>query len=976
MKAAVQVMNTSSSSSNDIIKTESQGGGGGGGGGGGKDLAEIDPAAAATRAEYNASLSPRRLLASNGDPTAQTNETSSSPSNGNADGDDDGDGAGLNLNGNSTKEEIQCSLLRLFQCKYFDSWLALCYLHRYAHHAGVQDYLCNQLYSFPIEELHFYLPQLCMLLINNTTTNALERLLLDRCGQSMHFAFHASLHLQTYIETHAHNPQADFLLSRCIRLREEMEIAAVNGHYEPNQQSNNTNNNTSSNTTAFDVSRLLSPKRRQQQRGHQISLDGGQADAFGFINHVMLKRRRSSYFDNALLLLDALAQIPLDLVSVPAEQRKTELRNKISQLDKQMTPRGIYMPIDSMDTKHHCIVHISPYEAFLLDSKEGAPPAYIIYLETLESEEKCSSPNTHLFDLQAVISAAQMAKLTPPASPAIASSSPSSENSSLQATQKGLLEEAKFEASSLRKIKSEAEIFSLKDMNDSPPPSASASSPSNGVPSQQGQSIKKEANEKGDEEEIMTGKTQDKNNKEKATDKRSSLETPSASPSSSSQQLQQKSKKENKKTQNKNKYQNKSKAILSNKAIKSEEEEGSASSPSLASSPSPAPSPLPSPSLPSSSSSLPEKEKEKEERSTKGGASKTDIEEERKLYSGVPSTKENEKQKEASKGQQQDSNKRPSIESTQAAFAEDWAAKCERIRRSSPFQHLPGWRLRSFIVKYDECRQEQLASQLIAQFQKIFQAANLPLKLHPVAVLPISSQCGMLETIPDAISLHQLRKHQSFTSLSAYFKQEYGKDPTVLRNIQRNFCQSLAAYSIVTYFLQVKDRHNGNILLKKDGTVVHIDFGYFLSNSPRSLNFESAPFKLTQEFVDVLTMSPSPDQPTQPQNEPQNGHQKDAEDKVNFWEEYKSLCLKAFLEARKHMENILLLVEIALRRGPPLPCLVGGESALTALRERFKRNLTEEQCVEHVESLITYSLDNWRTISYDKYQYLTRGILY
>jgi len=38
----------------------------------------------------------------------------------------------------------------------------------------------------------------------------------------------------------------------------------------------------------------------------------------------------------------------------------------------------------------------------------------------------------------------------------------------------------------------------------------------------------------------------------------------------------------------------------------------------------------------------------------------------------------------------------------------------------------------------------------------------------------------------------------------------------------------------------------------KDGKLIHIDFGYFLSNSPRSLNFESAPFKLTQEFVDVL----------------------------------------------------------------------------------------------------------------------------
>jgi phosphatidylinositol kinase/protein kinase (PI-3 family) len=44
--------------------------------------------------------------------------------------------------------------------------------------------------------------------------------------------------------------------------------------------------------------------------------------------------------------------------------------------------------------------------------------------------------------------------------------------------------------------------------------------------------------------------------------------------------------------------------------------------------------------------------------------------------------------------------------------------------------------------------------------------------------------------------------------------------------------KSLAAYSLVTYFLQAKDRHNGNILLHKSGKLLHIDFGFFLSNLP------------------------------------------------------------------------------------------------------------------------------------------------
>ena len=49
---------------------------------------------------------------------------------------------------------------------------------------------------------------------------------------------------------------------------------------------------------------------------------------------------------------------------------------------------------------------------------------------------------------------------------------------------------------------------------------------------------------------------------------------------------------------------------------------------------------------------------------------------------------------------------------------------------------------------------------------------------------------------------------------------------------KRNFMKSLAAYSLVMYFLQAKDRHNGNILLHKSGKIFHIDFGFFLSNLP------------------------------------------------------------------------------------------------------------------------------------------------
>ena len=74
-----------------------------------------------------------------------------------------------------------------------------------------------------------------------------------------------------------------------------------------------------------------------------------------------------------------------------------------------------------------------------------------------------------------------------------------------------------------------------------------------------------------------------------------------------------------------------------------------------------------------------------------------------------------------------------------------------------------------------------------------------------------------------------------------YFYEQY-------EEAQKNFVESLAGYSIFNYLLQVKDRHNANILIDRNGHIIHIDFGYLLNNGPGGLNFESAPFKLTEVY--------------------------------------------------------------------------------------------------------------------------------
>ena len=54
--------------------------------------------------------------------------------------------------------------------------------------------------------------------------------------------------------------------------------------------------------------------------------------------------------------------------------------------------------------------------------------------------------------------------------------------------------------------------------------------------------------------------------------------------------------------------------------------------------------------------------------------------------------------------------------------------------------------------------------------------------------------------------------------------------------------------------MQVKDRHNGNILLDDQGHLIHIDYGFMLSSSPKNLGFESSAFKMTYDFVEVKSL--------------------------------------------------------------------------------------------------------------------------
>ncbi|KAF9177874.1 phosphatidylinositol-4- kinase [Haplosporangium sp. Z 767] len=249
----------------------------------------------------------------------------------------------------------------------------------------------------------------------------------------------------------------------------------------------------------------------------------------------------------------------------------------------------------------------------------------------------------------------------------------------------------------------------------------------------------------------------------------------------------------------------------------------------------------------------------------------------------------------------------------------------------------------------DDCRQDVLAIQLIAVFKNIFTNVGLDLYLFPYRIVATAPGCGMIDVIPNSISRDQLGR-EKVNNLQDYFVTKYGGvDSIEYQKARNNFIQSVASYSVISYLLQFKDRHNGNIMIDDEGHVIHIDFGFILDISPGgNINFESSPFKLTAEMIQIMGTS--------------------IEDQGYRW--FCELCIKAYLATRPYAEQICQMVALMLESG--LPCFRG--ETIKRLRSRFQIDRSERAAAEFMKERVDESYLNKRTVLYDSFQKVTNGI--
>ncbi|OQS02722.1 phosphatidyl inositol kinase (PIK-A) [Thraustotheca clavata] len=144
------------------------------------------------------------------------------------------------------------------------------------------------------------------------------------------------------------------------------------------------------------------------------------------------------------------------------------------------------------------------------------------------------------------------------------------------------------------------------------------------------------------------------------------------------------------------------------------------------------------------------------------------------------------------------------------------------------------------------------------------------------------------------------------------------------------YVRSLAGSCVFSYILGIGDRHLENVMMKSQGHLFHIDFGFIFGADPKPF---PPPFKLTKEMVEAMGGT-----------------------KSEYYNKFETLACQAYNWLRKSAPMILNLLHLMVDAG------IEGytndpQTVLAKVEERFRLDLTDEQAEQFFLQLISDSMN-------------------
>jgi len=185
-------------------------------------------------------------------------------------------------------------------------------------------------------------------------------------------------------------------------------------------------------------------------------------------------------------------------------------------------------------------------------------------------------------------------------------------------------------------------------------------------------------------------------------------------------------------------------------------------------------------------------------------------------------------------------------------------------------------------------------------------------------VTPISIKDGFIEIVPHATTLYDILNEGTISNY--LYNPDKGGDVGVIGS---NYLNSLAFWTVISFILGVGDRHLENIMIRKDGTLFHIDYGFVFGSDTIS-----SVIRLDHNLIEGL-----------------GG--------VKRYEPFKTRCCEIFCCLRRHFN---LICSCLLRLSSIQPPIHGYNFTPEFIEkfaiERFLLGLTEEEAKDALSNII------------------------
>jgi hypothetical protein len=192
--------------------------------------------------------------------------------------------------------------------------------------------------------------------------------------------------------------------------------------------------------------------------------------------------------------------------------------------------------------------------------------------------------------------------------------------------------------------------------------------------------------------------------------------------------------------------------------------------------------------------------------------------------------------------------------------------------------------IRVIFKRGDDLRQDALIMQVIRFMDDILKKKNLNLCLSIYDVMAMGLDHGMVELVPKSHTIASvLESHSTIYDFLAHKHDTYESFERALRT----FVKSCAGYCVITFLLGIGDRHLDNILLREDGRLFHIDFGFVLGKDPKP-HFTTPHMRITREMVESMRLPES--------------------ENLSLLGDFKKYCVQAFCALRQYANIILLML--------------------------------------------------------------------